>query len=482
MKARKRFKILPLQPKRTPKTRFLTEKGKKTYQFLTEKGKFLNSLKGNVYMDSASVKRVIVKYAQAAPQKIIERQLEVGNILLDKAIVIVGPRRAGKSFFLYSLFGKHKGFKEVFVNFEDNLLAGLDSKGLNLVLDCSIELYGTGPFVFFLDEMQVVDGWERFVVSLLNSHFKVFVTGSNSKLLGKEIATSLRGKALPFLLLPFSFKEFLNAKGFALDKNTQYSEKIFELKRFFFEYMEHGGFPEIVLSDSTSLKNLIVNNYFDSVVYKDIVDRLGIKNTKLVEITIKYLLNLFGHEFSVSAFENYLKSNKFPYSLEDVYTILGALRDVFFISFVKHYSKSFKKSEFSKSKVYAFDTSYIHFLSNSPKDFGRILENIVFIELFRREGHLENRNVFYYRDKNNSECDFVVVKREKPFEAIQVAYLLDEKDREREIKGMLSAMSFFGLENGLILTFEQEEEIAVENKKIKVMPVWKWLLPEMFEK
>lgn len=423
-----------------------------------------------------NIKKTIMKYRELLPQNILERDLEIPDSGLSKAIIIVGPRRAGKTYQLYRMIKQAHGKDWVLVNFEDNLLGELHSRDLNRIPEYSKELFSKEKLIFFFDELQAVDGWERFVVSLLNEGYKVTITGSNSKLLSKEIATSLRGKSLSYLLLPFSFPEFLRAKNISLKKGFEHSDQVFEVKKLFGEYLLYGGFPEVVLSNSAPLKNKLINNYFDSILYKDLVERLGIKNIKLIEITMKYILNLFGNTFSVTAFERYLKTNKVPYSLEDLYRIIKSIEDVFMAGYVREFSKSFKKTEFSRSKVYLFDTGYIHFLAREAEDYGRILENLVFIELFRREGEVENKGIFYYKSKKGEECDFVISKKGKAVSAIQVTCQLEEKNRKREIGGLLSAMEFFGLGEGLIITRDQEEQFEVGGKKVRVVPAWKWLL------
>jgi len=223
------------------------------------------------------------------------------------------------------------------------------------------------------------------------------------------------------------------------------------------------------------LKNKIINSYRDSVLYKDLVDRLNIRNIDLVEVTINYFMNLFGNVFSISKFENHLKTNKISYSLEDLYKIIRALEDVFLTGYVKQYFKSHKKREISKSKVYLFDTSYITFLSKESEDLGRILENLVFIELFRRQEDIENKNIFYHVSEHNRECDFIIKNRES-LEIMQVCYNLNEKNKDREIAGLVDALEKFKLKEGIILTFDQQDEIRIKNKIIKVIPVWKWIL------
>ncbi len=433
-------------------------------------------LLSNVYMIDDDIKRIILKYRQLLPERIYERDLQIYETKLDKATILIGPRKAGKTYYTYNMIKKQKDKDWVFINFDDNLLSEITARDLSKILDYSKEFFSKEKLVFFFDELQNVKNWEPFIVGLLNEHYPVTITGSNSKLLSKEIATALRGKSLSYLLLPFSFFEYLKTRGITPEKNFEYGDTAFEIKKQFDEYAKYGGFPEVVLSTELALKNKIINNYFDSVLYKDLVERLALKNIRLVEVTMKYLLNLFGNTFSISAYERYLKSNKLPYSLEDIYHILAALEDVFMLCYVREYSKSFKKSEFSKSKIYLFDTGYIHFLTNEAEDFGRICENIVFIELFRREGNVENKSIFYYKSDNNLECDFVINKKGKISQAIQVCYKLDEKTHDREINGLLGALNFFKLQGGLILTKDQTEELTVNGKKITIKPIWKWLL------
>ena len=424
-------------------------------------------------MDNKNIKRTIVKYKSLIPEKQFKRELKILDSKLQKANIIIGPRRAGKTYFLYQILKTKEN--PVIINFEDNLLQDMSSADLNKIISYAKEIYGVKKFSFFLDELQEVDNWEKFVISLLNENYEVWITGSNSKLLSKEIATSLRGKALSYLLMPLSFKEFLKFKQIKLQKDFEYSNEVFKIKELFKEYFKYGAFPEVVVSEQDELKNKLINNYFDSVIYKDMVERLGLKNIKLVNITIKYLLNLFGNCFSISKFQGYLKSNKIPYSLEDIYLILQSAQDVFMVSYARKYAKSFKKSEISNSKVYLSDVGYIHFLANEFEDFGRILENLIFIELFRREGNVENKSIFYYSCKGG-ECDFIIEKRNKIKEAVQACWELTRENKEREMQGLLEAMEKFKLKEGLLLTYDQEDEIIKNNKKIIIMPVWKWML------
>jgi uncharacterized protein len=432
--------------------------------------KFIYCFVFNVCMDKEIIKKLILKYNSLVPKNIAERELIVEKTVLDKAITIIGPRRAGKSYFLYSLF--KKAIKPVFLNFEDNLLHGIKSNELELIKDCSKELFGSDNLVYFFDEIQVIDNWENFIVTLLNEHTKVYLTGSNSKLLSKEISTALRGKSLPYLLLPFSFTEFLEFKKIVLEPNFWITDKSFEIKKLFEEYFEFGGFPELTLTQEKQLKARIITSYYESVIYKDLIERLKIKNTELTKTIINYALNNYANLFSITNLENHLKSTKTPYSLEDVYKILDSLKDIFLTFYVKKYSRSFKKTRLSKTKIYIADNGYIKFLSKEPDAKGRKLENLVFIELFRRKGKIENTSISYFSEKN--ECDFII-ENNKSKQIIQVCYNLNNENKKREINGLLEAMNFFKQKTGLIITNDQEKEIQIKNKKILIKPAWKWL-------
>ncbi len=422
------------------------------------------------------IKKIILKYSDLIPKEVFKRELILSELKFDKANVIIGPRRSGKTYYLYYIINDIKSNEKfIYINFEDNLLPKLERQDLNLILECSKELYGNN-LIFFFDEIQNIDNWENFIISLLNEHYKVYVTGSNSKLLSKDIATALRGKSLSYLLLPFSFSEIISYKLGKLEKGWENSKTAYDIKKVYNDYFLYGGFPEVFLSENLDLKNKLINNYFESVLYKDLIDRLKIKNIKLVEIIMKYLLNLFGNNFSISVFENYLKSNKIAYSLEDLYAILYSLQDVFLVYYLKEYSKSYKKTEVSKSKIYLFDLGYIRFISRESEDNGRILENLVFIELYRRLDCINVPKVFYFKSKKDQECDFVLEDKGKIVQAIQVTYSLETKNKDREIDGLLSAMEFFSLKEGIILTNDQEETFEINNKTIHVLPVWKWLL------
>ena len=418
------------------------------------------------------LKQTIIKYSELIPKKIFKRNITLPNTKLAKAITIIGPRRAGKSYLLYNESKKKENV--VFINFEDHSLINLKYEELIQISEIAKEITDSEKNCYMFDEIQAIDNWEKLVISLLNEGNEVYITGSNSKLLSKEIATNLRGKALSCLALPLSFKEFLIFKNIKLEKNIEYKNNHKEIKKQFTEYFKFGGYPEIALTDEKEIKNKIINNYYETIIYKDIEERLKIKNSKLIEITINYLLNTFSNTFSITKYQKFLKSNKIPHSLEDIYNIIKATRDIFFIQLVKEHKKSYKKSEISKTKVYLFDTGFIHYIAKENNDKGRILENLIFIELFRIQNTIENKNIFYHQGK--FECDFVITQNSEIVEAIQVCYEITDSNQEREYAGLLEVMNEQGLGQGTIITLEQEKTVNIDGKTIEIKPAWKWML------
>ncbi|NIA04234.1 MAG: AAA family ATPase, partial [Nitrospiraceae bacterium] len=290
---------------------------------------------------------------------------------------------------------------------------------------------------------------------------KIFVTGSSSKLLSREIATNLRGRTLSYVLFPLSFKEFLEFKDFKLGPNYQFDSQRFDLKKLFNEYLEYGGFPEVVLGE---LKREILINYVDMIIYKDLIERYSIKNINLIKDLVKYITTNVSKFFSVRAYSMVtpFKSVK----LNTLYNYVSYLVESFFCFQVPVFSYSLKSQQLNPKKMYLIDNGFYSVYSfRFSENKGRLLENIVAVELKRR-----GKEIFYYRGKN--ECDFVVREKMKPVEAIQVCYELNEENKKRELKGLKEAMDKLNIKKGLILTYDQEETI----EGIRVMPVWKWLL------
>jgi len=411
-------------------------------------------------------------YSQELP-KTFERELKIPlEMPISRAVSIIGPRRAGKTYLMFNLIKKllKKYPKEniIYVNFEKASLLPLDSKDLVLLKDTFFEL---NPHLkkkdvwFFLDEIQNVDNWELFIRTCLDEGIKVFISGSSSKLLSKEIATSMRGRTLTYTLLPFSFKEYILSKNVKIQKFLSSSEKA-EIINLFNKYFGEGGYPETIIYPEQSEK--ILSNIFETALYKDVIEREKIRNTKVILQLIKALIS--SKEFSVNKFYNYLKSLNVKVGKNALYNYVTYLEEAFVIFMLRKFDLSYKKAEQSLPKVYFIDNGIL--TNNKIDDKGRLLENLVFLELIRRE-----KDVSYFQTSQNEEVDFLIKKGKKVNQLIQVCYDFSNfMTKDRETKSLLKASEEFKCNNLLILTNSQEEEIKLKGKKIIIKPVWKWLL------
>jgi len=312
-----------------------------------------------------------------------------------------------------------------------------------------------------LDEVQNVDGWDRFVRRLNEKRHEIFVTGSNSRLLSREIATSLRGRCITIELMPFSFREFLAAKGVSLEANWIHTSQRHEVKNRFDEFASLSGYPEVALENSLEL----VDDYYKTVFFQDVIERHGIKNTELMRLLMRYLFNHYGQTFTVNKFHQFAKSNGYTSSTSVVHAYTRILEDVFYCFLVPARQKSAKKETAYHKKAYLIDQGFVNHYVNE-KDKGRLLENLVFLELRHRK-----ETPKYW--KNGSECDFTTATQ-----AIQVCYALDEENQKREFDGAVQAAQRIGLKEALIITQDQEDERVIDGIRIRVQPAWKWMLED----
>ncbi|MBI3334470.1 ATP-binding protein [Candidatus Pacearchaeota archaeon] len=397
---------------------------------------------------------------------IIKRQI-VGKALdlikLNLPLVITGVRRCGKSYLLKIIKDelKLKNKEYLYINFNDDRLANFEIEDFQKILDFVHEQRYDEKCFFFIDEIQEVERWEKWIDRIKENH-KIVITGSNSKLLSSEISTILTGRSLSLWLTPLSFKEFLDAKKIFLEDWKIDLKKQAIIRSAFSEYLQDGGFPKRVLTG----KNIIIKELYEQILYRDIADRFGKGQTKAIkEISV----NLLSKPSSLVSIRQISSLTNIK-NLGTVKSILDAFENAFLFFFVNKFDFSVKKQIQNPRKVYSIDNgipSHLGFRMSGDK--GKLLENLTAIELKRRE-----KDIFYYSDKN--ECDFIIRERNEIAEAIQVCYNLTEENKQREINGLLGAMEKFKLRTGLILTQEQEEEIKINGKIIEVIPVWKWLL------
>ena len=304
--------------------------------------------------------------------------------------------------------------------------------------------------IYFFDEIQNVEGWERFIRTLHDKKIKVVISGSNASLLSKELGTSLTGRQITYELFPFSYYEYL------INRNTDQGISSFK------EYLELGGFPEYLNSNN---RNILLQ-LFNDLIYRDIIVRHGLRNAKVVKELGVYLATNIGKEFSFNKLTKIFELG----SVNTLLSYISFFEDAYLFFTVSRFSYSLKQQTMNLKKIYGIDSALVSNLSLSfSKDKGRLLENMVFIELKRRD-----KDIYYYRNKG--ECDFVVSKNKQIENLIQVCYELNHDNLQRELNGLLEAMDELNLNSGLILTMNQDDQIVKENKSIIVKPVWRWML------
>lgn len=352
--------------------------------------------------------------------------------------IISGIRRCGKSTLLKQLMKKEKSFN--YLNFEDPRIHGFDLNDFQKLL----EVYEDNANYYF-DEIQTVENWEKFIRNLQDKNKKIFITGSNASLLSKELGTRLTGRHITHELFPFSYAEFLT---FRKKKNNKESLQ---------EYLAKGGFPEFLKSDKPEM----LQELFRDIITRDITVRHNLKTDKNLKDLAVYLANNIGTLFSHNKLAKYFELG----STNTATSYVGFLEDSFLLFTLPKFDYSVKKQVINPKKTYFIDTALVKAISpKATNDEGRLLENAVFLHLRRK-----NKQIYYYANKY--ECDFVIALNGKPAQAIQTCLKLDEENKEREIKGLKEAMNTLKLNDGIIITLDQEDTL----EGIKIIPAWKFL-------
>ena len=411
-------------------------------------------------MDKNLIKEIIIDQRALFEKKEFVTRIFPQNFLTTKKIsVITGIRRSGKSTLLRQISKNLPDF--CYMNFEDERMLDFTYRDFNVMHEAFLELYGEQKNYFF-DEIQNIFGWEKFVRRLLEAGKKIFVTGSNAKLLSSELATTLSGRHIKFELYPFSFDEFLQFHKVKVKKNQTTEEKSL-LQRHLQQYMEFGGFPEIVDGgDQEELKQL-----YQDVLIKDLLVRFKIREAKGFRDVALFLLS----NISVSVSYNNIRKLLGIKSVTSVKNYVDFFEEAYLFYSLFKFDYSVKKQIINDRKIYCVDTGIANAVAfRFSENRGRNIENVVFIELKRRRA-----DIFYYKEKK--ECDFLVRKGIKVVQAIQVTQTLNNaKTEKRELEGLLQVMEKFSLKTGLIITQDQEEERKIDGKKISIVPLWKWLL------
>ncbi|MEI7690275.1 MAG: ATP-binding protein [bacterium] len=426
-------------------------------------------------MNRKDILKTIISDGQTTPlPKVWRRQLEL-PIDSEKIVTLTGVRRSGKT---YHLFGTMEQLVEsgvdstklLYINFEDERLR-LSGEEMDEILQAYRELYpdtNLSDVYFFFDEIQEVDGWEKFVDRLYSSITKhIFITGSNSKFLSKEIATSLRGRTITYEVYPLSFSELASITYPDVDPNSSRGKA--QLANLYDKYLIRGGFPEVIKSDD-SIKDKILQEYFNVMLLHDLVERYNISQSVILKYFCKRVVATTASEFSVNKIYNELKSQGYHISKDTLYSYVDNIESIYLARFVPKYSESFVKSENSQKKVYIIDQGMGASLDfKLAGDKGRLLETTVALELLKQGSQIA------YSQDETSECDFVKINKEQVIEAIQVTYdISDKKTLEREINGLVRCCKRFGLSEGYILTIGADETNKVDGIDVHILSAWKY--------
>ncbi len=431
-------------------------------------------------MDKNKLKELLIEYKQrflTARTDLIRRKIQDNIepfIRFKEVVIITGPRRGGKSSLMKlicdDLIKKYKvpPSNILYLNFEDERFIEFNTSDFAQTYELFLQINKpTGRLYFFLDEIQNVIGWERWVNRLYeNENIKIFITGSNASLLSSEISTALTGRNRTITNFPFSFGEFLTFKNYELQKNDFYqTEKRAAIKSFFQEYLRLGGYPEIIkINDPTLLEQ-----YFKDIIYRDILPRYSIKKIKEIRELCLFLASNLGSIHSYNRLQSLIGVK----SINTVKTYLEILEEAFLFFRINLFDYSIKRQIYNPSKIYIIDTALGNSISfKFSENIGHIYENLVFLELKRR-----NKEIYYWKSKKGKEVDFLIKKGLNIEEAIQVSYNLDyKKTLDREIEGLLIAKDEFKIEHLSIITEDEETEKEIGDIKIKIIPLWKWLL------
>ena len=425
------------------------------------------------------LKEIIKDFHKGDLPKTKKRNLEI-PLKSQKIITVSGVRRSGKTFILFETMKrllKAKTPKEniLYINFEDERL-DFKKETLDLILQAYRELYPDKELsgcYFFFDEIQNVDGWEKFARRLYDTVTKnIFITGSNSKLLSKEIATSIRGRTITYEVYPLSFAEFLNFNG--MEADLYHSKNRAKIANLFEQFLFQGGFIEIVNIKDKTLQVKILQDYFDTMLYRDLIERFNITNIPALKYFIKRVFENITNPLSVHKIFNELKTQGYKIGKNLLYEFMEASSAIYLFILEKKYAQSVLKEELGGKKAYVIDNGLLNAVTfKFSADYGKLLENLMFLE-FQKMRY----KTFFYKGKK--ECDFVLYDEKGDRTAIQVcADLSDADTRNREMEGLAEACKNLKINTGYILTLSQEETIAYEGLAVKIEPAFKFLLQNL---
>ena len=419
-------------------------------------------------------KQILKQILRDNQQEVVRYKIEPRELIIDDfpCCVLVGVRRSGKSYMLYQqiqqLLINGKQWDEIlYLNFEDERLENFTAEDFNRLLECHQEMYGKRPMLF-LDEIQNIDGWERFARRMADAKYTIYITGSNAKMLSGEINSALGGRFLTYEVYPYSFREYVNVHRVSVLPNDIIStEGRSDVVRLFNEYLHNGGLPASALLPA---KRNYLSSVFQKIYLGDIIARNSITNIAGIRLMIRKIAESVCRPISFNRINNLLSSVGGKLSLATTIKYVEYCEDAWLLMKLKNYTACLADKE-SNCKYYFIDNGILN-LFLIDKD-SMLLENLVAMQLFRKYGHdMSNERVFFYND--NFEVDFYIPEDTL---AIQVCYSLsDEETLQREVNALKKLPKRLDCNRRVIITFDEETSFSDEYGTIEVVPAWKWLL------
>ena len=427
-----------------------------------------------------TIKSLIALKQQEIPVAYIPREVEL-PIEAKKIVTTVGVRRCGKSTLMElcieRLLNAGVDTRQIaWIGFDDERFDQMQISDFNSILEAYMEMFPDIPVkdaYFFFDEIQRIEGWELFVMRLFKHYSKhIFISGSNADMLSEELNTALRGWPLEYREYPLSFKEYCRFKEIPSDSFLE--QDMAKVRMAFDAFVHEGGFPEVVLEPSRAMKDKLLQSYFNTMIFRDLIERYNLSNPERIKYLIKRLMAGMTKPASINAIYNDMRSQGRKVTKDDLYDIADKTGNIFLLYKVTKFDLSFKKETSALPKYYCVDNGLRQsVIIPGRDDDGVLFENAVFLQLLRNLP--EREKICYYL--GNKECDFVIQTETAVRELIQVCWdMKDKETRERELNGLREAASLTHCPNMTIVTRDQEEDVEDPLGTIHIVPAWKWFL------
>jgi len=428
-------------------------------------------------MDEISLRNILVGQNKektlilSDPDLVKREYLDLMKPLLGSpsAKVIYGVRRSGKSTLANQLLSN---LEYAYINFDDERLVGIKGDDLDQIFQISCDLVDRPPYALF-DEIQNVHGWELFINRILREGINVMITGSSANLLSTELSTHLTGRYLPIYMLPFSFREFLDARKISIpNRDYVVSSDSALLKRLAEEYLRSGGFPQVVIDPANA--NLYLKTLYDDIINKDVIGRFRPKYVRTLRELSLFLISSSSNLMTYSSLRK-------RFDISSVHTVMNYvkyLEEASLLIIVEKFTFRQKERSASPKKVYSVDTGFVELLSTSPGDqIANLLENAVFLDMIRGNNLDPTLSVNYWRDYQDHEVDLVLSRNRKVEKLVQISAISDLVDlNKRELRSLVKASTELRCENLLLITWDLEGEVEENGLKIEMIPFWKWAL------